>query len=468
MKDKKEILTYILEQKALEEYNLKKALRYIEEDIVLRNSGKELEKIIEVKGADIKELKTKFGEMNFSNWLKGKSISREKAIQLCFELNLDIFDAEIFLQKSCGHDGFHLRNYRDIIFYFCLFNELPYETAIKLIDEHTHIDSIHPNQTQNNGNQPLTFMFKQEVADYETEDELRAFLEENKSKFGSFNNTAYKHFKELFDKVKIKETAHHISEKKRHNDTDDLEKYDRDNVSFNDICDLMRMGIPSNQKKGDLTYLQQMLYEDLPNRPTLTDVYNQKADKNGRIKQITRKPLIIIWMMANEEKEFIPRVQIINGILEECGMPKLDSKNPFDWIVLNALESDGIARMEEIIQGIFETVDDTDISGVATLYLLEQGVKVKRFVISKDVFVIGRNRAEVDCCFDSIDDKSISRKHAQIDKRDDGYYITHLSATDGVYTYINDDVRIDSGESRLLESGDVVRVGERVLGFEVV
>jgi hypothetical protein len=46
-------------------------------------------------------------------------------------------------------------------------------------------------------------------------------------------------------------------------------------------------------------------------------------------------------------------VAIINNMLSDCGMPKLDSKNPFDWIVLNALNSKGIERIELIIQEIF-------------------------------------------------------------------------------------------------------------------
>jgi len=225
---------------------------------------------------------------------------------------------------------------------------------------------------------------------------------------------------------------------------------------------MMRMGVPTKLVKEKLTPVELSLYEDAPHRPTLVDVYNKKEGKNGKIKQITRKPLIIIWMMANEEKEFMPRVHLINGILEECGMPKLDSKNPFDWIVLNALESDGIARMEDIIQNIFEKT-----AVYATLYVMKEGIKARGIPIDKDIFVIGRNRAEVDCCFDSDGDLNISRKHCKI-SWDGGYYLTHISATEGVYTYINSETKLGYREEVALNSGDVIKIGNRELMFEFV
>ena len=460
-------LTLLLEQRA-QEYSLEEALKYVKENILLRDTGDELKKIIDYKSADIKELKIQFGKMNFSNWLKGKSISRKKAIELCFALKLDIFETEDFLQK-CGHDWFHFRNYMDIIYYFCLSNKVPYERATQLVVKYNYLNSANPTPVQSEKKCSLTFMFKQEVEDFLTENELHSLLTDNKDMFGYFNNTAYRHFKCLFNKVLSNEISYHTSEKKRNQGNGELNKHDRDDVSFSKICEMMRIGIPKDLRKAELSHLQQRLYEDAPSRPTLFDIYYKKVDKNGKIKQITRKSLIIIWMMANEEKEFIPRVKLINGILEECAMPKLDSKNPFDWIVLNALESDGIVRMEEIIQNIFgtnedeSTFDTAKLSRTAILYVLEKGRWTAKIPINSDIFVLGRDRAEVDCCFDSISDRNISRKHAQISKRDGEYTLTHISTTQGVYTYVNSKRRLGYRETVSLTSGDIIRIGEREL-----
>jgi len=464
-------LTFLLEQRALQEYSLEEALKYVKENVLFRDTGGELKKIIDSKGADLKELKTRFGKMNFSNWLKGKNISREKAIELCFALNLDIFETEDFLQK-CGHDWFHFRNYMDIIYYFSLSNKLPYESATRLIVKYNYLNSANPTPAQCEEKHSQTFMFKQEVEDFLTENELHSFLTDNKDMFGYFNNTAYRHFKCLFDKVLSNEIEYHTSEKKRNKDNSEVKKHDRGNISFAKICEMMRIGIPKNLRKGELTHLQHCLYEGAPSRPTILDMYNKKVGKNGKIKQITRKPLIILWMMTNEEKAFIPRVKLINGILEECVMPKLDSKNPFDWIVLNALESDGIVRMEEIIRNIFgssadHTFDRPKPSRSAILYVLEKGSKTAKIPINSDKFVLGRNRSEVDCCFDSKSDRNISRKHAQISKHDGKYILTHISATQGVYTYVNSKKRLGHSETVSLSCGDIIQIGERELLFKL-
>ena len=84
----KESLTYALEQNALNEYVLENALKYVNDEIVLRNSGEELRNIIAAKSADIRALKARFGPQNIYNWMRGRRISRDKAIELCFALDL--------------------------------------------------------------------------------------------------------------------------------------------------------------------------------------------------------------------------------------------------------------------------------------------------------------------------------------------------------------------------------------------
>ena len=468
----KESLTYALEQNALNEYVLENALKYVNDEIVLRDSGEELRNVIAGKNADMKSLKARFGPANIYNWMRGRRISRGKAIELCFALKLDIYEAEIFLQKSCGHDWFHLRNYKDIIFYFCILNGLPYETAMEFIDEYSHLNSINPSEENLNTGHSLTFLLKQEIADFETEGELRDFFDKNKELLGSFNNTAYSHFKSFFDQAQKSETQYRIAERERNKDSEDAIKYEHEKVSFDEMCDKMRLGIPTNLDKNKLTHLQQMLYEDVPNRPTITVIYHKSQDKNGKITQITRKPLIIVWMMANEIKEFASRVAELNGVLESCGMPKLDSKNPFDWIVLNSLESDGVPRMEAIVQNIFEIEepeDGLDSEGYvnkATLHIIEHGEKIKSILIDKDVFVIGRNPDEVDYYFDSPEDINISKKHLQI-KFDDGfYYLEHISTTKGTFTYVNDSKRHAWDSPVSLMNGNIIKIGNHNLVFE--
>jgi hypothetical protein len=125
---------------------------------------------------------------------------------------------------------------------------------------------------------------------------------------------------------------------------------------------MMRMGIPYGLKKGEMNPLQRSVFDDAPDRQTLVGVYNRTPDpnKDGRIPQIKRKHLIMIWLLANDYQMFEGNVEIINSILRVCGMPMLDSKNPFDWIVLNSLKSRGVERMEDIIASVFNIDPDDD------------------------------------------------------------------------------------------------------------
>src|SRR5256714_10197810 len=72
------------------------------------------------------------------------------------------------------------------------------------------------------------------------------------------------------------------------------------------------------------------------------------------------------------------------------------------------------------------------------------------FAINEDTMLIGRETAANLC----IADASVSRRHSQIEKKDEGFVITDLESLNG--TFIND-VPV---KSRLLEHGDRVRIGD--------
>lgn len=72
------------------------------------------------------------------------------------------------------------------------------------------------------------------------------------------------------------------------------------------------------------------------------------------------------------------------------------------------------------------------------------------FAINEDSLVIGRETAANLC----IADASVSRRHSQIEKKEDGFFITDLESLNG--TFIND-VPV---KTRRLEHGDRVRIGD--------
>lgn len=75
--------------------------------------------------------------------------------------------------------------------------------------------------------------------------------------------------------------------------------------------------------------------------------------------------------------------------------------------------------------------------------------------IEKFPYTLGKMSDCVDCV---IEDESISRLHARIDKCEDGLYIEDLNSTNGVY--ING-IRMRPNEKKYIEAGDEIRIGRK-------
>lgn len=73
-----------------------------------------------------------------------------------------------------------------------------------------------------------------------------------------------------------------------------------------------------------------------------------------------------------------------------------------------------------------------------------------RHPLEKDTIILGRS----DDCDITVQDFSVSRRHARFDRDDDGYLITDLESTNG--TYVND----TPARRTPLENGDYLRVGK--------
>lgn len=95
--------------------------------------------------------------------------------------------------------------------------------------------------------------------------------------------------------------------------------------------------------------------------------------------------------------------------------------------------------------------------GEAVLIRVKTGQKER---ISRERFLIGKERGSTD--FYIGDNSAVSRMHALILKKQDGYFLTELQATNG--TFLND-VRIYPDEEKMLKSGDKIRLADEEFEF---
>lgn len=86
----------------------------------------------------------------------------------------------------------------------------------------------------------------------------------------------------------------------------------------------------------------------------------------------------------------------------------------------------------------------------------------ERIDINKDEFRIGKSRTDND--YSISDNGAISRKHLKIIIDNDNYYALDDSSTNGTYI---DDVRIKAGEATQIKPGQLLRLADEELNFEI-
>ncbi len=112
-----------------------------------------------------------------------------------------------------------------------------------------------------------------------------------------------------------------------------------------------------------------------------------------------------------------------------------------------------------------ETLADANILYGDELQLLVQGSPYlftstgQRFSLAKNLIVIGRTTPQQSVDVDLADldsERVISRQHAIVEHRGDQYFIKDTNSSNGVYV---NNRRIDPGQLRKLENGDMLQFG---------
>lgn len=319
-------------------YNISEASEYVRKDFKARNTAEELKKLLEKKGIGKDSFKKSLGSanaVNVDNWLNGNvRISRESAIKILSALEItEKEEAEEFLRYSCFEDGFYERSYKDLIYLFCLKNKLGFQKAQEIIKKYNYLDKPNEDAKDFSPETTLTQFLKKGFEELETEEELGFFLGDNKDILGNYNRTAYTIFIDLYDMV-VFDIQYFKSEEER-------EKFARKEVSIGDICAKFRDLFPE-RGNTELNLISQMVEQDVPNRERLPAVVKKEA-------KLPRKYLILFFLLARECEgdDYDDRINELNASLSDCGMPLLDSRNYFDWIIMNTIYASSSASSSE-------------------------------------------------------------------------------------------------------------------------
>lgn len=279
------------------------------------------------------------------NWMNGDYApkNREQLFQVCFALGLDEKDASRLI-ASASETGIHYRNPGEMIYAFALRTNKTYHEAQemkKVLLPSCEARMKEAEKHYKEGREKIyTNQVKDEFAQVQTEDELKAFFEDYSSHLGEIHETVYQKFMEMLQLLQKPEEG--------------AEDYTVKGV----VDRFMRMHVPYGKKTGDYTYLQRVIKKDWPSEREILKMKNRKRD-------VSRKVLLLLFLITGDfefspeyeesreekyhdiyfedllEESPLDRLEVrlnkINQFLDHYGMNLLDPGCPFDCIVLYAL-----------------------------------------------------------------------------------------------------------------------------------
>lgn len=323
------------------------AIRYFSSELRPRTFGNVLKDLMEKKHVRQEQLLNRLLQMRtqiqkdslrkrIQVWLNGgRPSEREEWFQLCYALDLNETEAREFL-CHCQEGGFHLREPREAGYLYCLRSGKTYQESRAFLDGIAGIDGPFPATERSVENYTRTV--EDSFAQVHTDAEFLTFIQDNQSNFGTLHNTAYGYFCKFFD-----ELAHPTGPCSAEED----EAYSIEQV----VDTYLRMGLPSNRKTSGYSPKQKAIKRLWPNATAIKNMRSRKAD-------VSRKVLLLLYLVTEglddgsieESLGWEPLDRIaqleehswnIDLMLHECGYAPLDPRNPFDWLVLNSLGTDG-------------------------------------------------------------------------------------------------------------------------------
>lgn len=293
-------------------------------------------------------------------WLAGRyrPTAREDLLELCFVLRLNLEDADAFLTMT-GEEGLHWRDPRELVYAFALRRGESYPEARELLER------LSPEfAPENVSREPESFTptARREIAQCDTEEELKGYLRRAAGKLGSLHNGAYLQATAM---LRLLEKPYSFPGKDERTYTvrEIVEKY-------------LDRRLPSVREGKELDEKRRRILADWPDEVALSRMKNRKTD-------VSRKTLVLLFLAtdgAEEDEEdddwyeerteaqeadaaFRSSCLRMNQMLAGCGFGMLDPRNPFDWIALYCMrvqeESAGMdglnERLTKVLDALFPT-----------------------------------------------------------------------------------------------------------------
>ena len=320
----------------------------------IQNPIQHLSKLCESKGIPTQEI----GSVNtLKSWFSGGprpkkgEDSRKKLFVLAFVLDLDIAETAIMFQKVYLDRAFNQRNYKEVIYYYCIKNNLSYQHAQSMISQ----VQLRPDGT---GDKTVFTEYLAEEADRIQSDlELIHFIEANSHNYSLNSETAKKEL------LRLKDYALRLSQKDIGLQHEDSLAYGRDRSSDSFLYAIITERSVAGSK-GTITipFKDTTLPKEIKNNFPQVKSLSAKTDSFEEI----RKTIVLLfsytfWMEAqlhNADDIYDDYCDQLNDLLSRVNYPPLYYGDPFDWMFLYCTYSD---RPLDSFRGILSEVLDQNL-----------------------------------------------------------------------------------------------------------
>ena len=262
------------------------------------------------------------------NWEQGKNAptDREDLFRIAFGLELDEEQTSVLL-GMCTDYGIHYRNGRELTYAYCLRKGTSYHQAVSLY--HSLPDpERHP--TRERRGMEDTRQMVSIFSDVRDDGEFSRLYESYLGAFGTLHQRAWGYFDRYFQALLSPGAGEEHYSIQRAMDT------------------YLTLHVPSGSRRRDLTLIQRMLKQGWPNATKLKNICARKED-------VPRKLLLLLYLVTENvvdgsydelDEDYLSPEELfeehwwrVNLMLQDCGMPTLDPRNAYDWLVLYSLNS---------------------------------------------------------------------------------------------------------------------------------
>ena len=286
------------------------------------------------------------------NWLADRNppTSREELYKCAFALQLREEQLDYLLAITDGY-GIQYRDGREVVLVWFLRVGRQYREACAFFETLPPYEPTEEFPVESDS--VVTHIVQDSFQRVMSLDELRVCYEHNLHRFGTQHARAYHYFENYLERL-IQPTSSKLLPEER--------KY-----SIRTVMDTyLELKMPYTRSRTKLTPVQRLIKQNWPNETAIKDIRAHNAD-------VPRKLLMLLYVVTENEgydepyaddipDSFDNRVHdhwlILNAILIDCGMARLDVQNAFDWLVLYALgarEEEAMSeRMEAVISELYE------------------------------------------------------------------------------------------------------------------